>query len=298
MPKVSVVVATFQRAQELRRALDSLAAQTYENMEIILVDDNGTPSWCKTVAAIAADFRQRHPAVSMKTVVNEKNTGSAMARNIGISVSCGDYITFLDDDDVYFPDKVRKQVAFMEKGNYDFSITDLYLYNRNHKLVDRRIRSYLRYAKPEDLYKYHMMYHLTGTDTLMFQRDFLLRVGGFGPANVGDEYYLMQRSMEAGGHLGYLPECDVVAYIHTREDGGVSSGTQKILGENRLYQHKKTYFSRLDRKTRRYIRMRHYAVIAFADLRRGKFLPFTKSAAIAFLCDPVSCVNLLLHRRF
>lgn len=297
MEKVSVIVATFQRVQELRRALDSLAAQTYKNMEIILVDDNQESAWNEKVAAVAADFMQQNPSVSLKVIVNRENQGSAKARNIGISESSGFYVTFLDDDDVYLPDKVKKQAAFMAEGNYDFSITDLFLYNQNGKLADRRVRSYLRDAGREDLSKYHMMYHLTGTDTLMFKREFLVQIGGFGPANVGDEYYLMQRAIESEGRFGYLPDCDVKAYIHT-DEGGVSSGDGKIRGENALYAHKKAHFHEIDGKTRRYITMRHYAVLAFAELRRRRMLSFLKNAAIAFLCNPVSCITLVIKRRF
>lgn len=297
MDKVSIIVATFQRERELKRALDSLAVQTYENIEIILVDDNRDAAWNKRVATIVADFLQQYPLISMTVIVNKENQGSAKARNIGILESCGDYITFLDDDDVYFPDKVERQVSFMTKGSYDYSITDLYLYNQNEKLVDRRIRSYLKNARQEELKKLHMMYHLTGTDTLMFEREFLLRIGGFGPANVGDEYYLMQRAIESGGKFGYLPDCRVKAYIHT-DEGGVSSGDGKIQGENALYEYKKMHFDKIDSETRRYIRMRHYAVIAFAELRRKRLIPFVKHAVTAFFCAPISCVKLVIKRRF
>jgi len=296
MDKVSVIVATFRRTWELSRALNSLAAQTYENMEIILVDDNQEADWNGKVAAIVLDFMQQNPLVSLKVIVNQENQGSAKARNIGISQSCGQYITFLDDDDVYFPEKVKKQVSFMIQGSYDFSITDLYLYSQNEKLVDRRIRSYLIDADREDLGKYHMMHHLTGTDTLMFRREFLVRIGGFGPVNVGDEYYLMQRAIDAKGRFGYLPGCDVKAYIHTNE-GGVSSGDGKILGENALYAYKKEHFDKIDRKTRRYISMRHYAVLAFAEMRRKRFLPFSVYAGMSFLCSPVQFSKLLRSRR-
>lgn len=297
MNKVSVIVATFQRKQELKRALDSLAVQTYENIEIIVVDDNQDSAWNERVAMVVEDFMQKNPLVSVRVIVNQENQGSARARNIGISESCGQFVTFLDDDDVYLPDKIKRQVSFMIEGSYDCSITDLYLYNKVDKLVDKRIHNYLKSAKREELRKYHMMYHLTGTDTLMFKRDFLLQIGGFGPANVGDEYYLMQRVIDADASIGYLPGCDVKAYIHTSE-GGVSSGDGKILGENALYAYKKSHFDNVDGKSRRYIKMRHYAVIAFAELRRKRMLAFAKNAIVAFFCDPFSCIKLAIKRRF
>lgn len=296
MKLVSVVVATYKREAELKNALESLAKQTYPNMEIVLVDDNGNDEWNSKVSEIVEVFRNRYPKIILKYIVNNPNQGSAKTRNIGIHSANGYYITFLDDDDIYLPDKIRKQVEFMETNQYDYSITDLLLYNEDDKEIDKRIRSYIKETTVESLRMYHLKYHMTGTDTMMFKKEYLIQIGGFAPIDVGDEFYLMQRAIEGGGKFGYLPGCEIKAYVHTG-DGGLSSGKGKIDGENALYEYKKSFFDRLDAPTKRYIKMRHYAVIAFAQIRCRKNVSFVINAIKSFFCAPIAFFKMILGER-
>lgn len=297
MSKVSVVVATYKREESLRLALSSLAEQTYSDLEIVLVDDNGNEEFNSKVKAIVDWFVEKYPNTDIQYIVNNPNQGSAKTRNIGIFASKGEYITFLDDDDVYLPEKVEKQVKFMEEGNYDYSITDLYLYDENGKLVDKRIRSFIKDTSKEALLVYHLKYHLTGTDTMMFKKEYLTKIGGFAPIDVGDEYYLMQRAIDANGSFGYLPCNEIKAIVHLGEEGGLSSGENKIKGENALYEYKQGFLDRVDRKTKRYIKMRHFAVLAFAEIRRKKYGSFIKYAFKSFFSAPIACLKMFLFER-
>lgn len=292
MKLVSVVVATYKREAELKNALESLAKQTYPNMEIVLVDDNGNDEWNSKVSETVEVFRNRYPKIKLECIVNNSNQGSSKTRNIGIHSAHGDYITFLDDDDIYLPDKIRKQVEFMETNQCDYSITDLILYNEDDKKINRRIRSYIKETTVESLRLYHLKYHMTGTDTIMFKKEYLIQIGGFAPIDVGDEFYLMQRAIEEGGKFGYLPGCEIKAYVHTG-DGGLSSGDGKIKGENALYEYKKTFFDQLEAGDIRYIKMRHYAVIAYAELRRKNYVKFISNALKSFLASPCNFFTIL-----
>lgn len=296
MPEVSVIVATYRREPELKRALESLKAQQYKDFETIIVDDNADHEFNSKVSAIVGAFKSENPQMAITLITNPENKGSAETRNIGIHASEGKYITFLDDDDVYLPGKIEKQVEFMKKGDYDYSITDLDLYNENDKLIRRRVRGYIKDTSNESLVKYHLMYHLTGTDAMMFKKDYLLKIEGFAPINVGDEFYLMQRAINEKGKFGYLPGCDIKAYVHTGECG-LSSGEGKIIGENNLFEYKKSFFSQMDKKTVRYIKMRHDAVLAFAEIRLKKYGSFIKHAVKAFLYSPYSCIKMFLFER-
>lgn len=289
--KVSVIVPTYRRNAELELALNSIAQQTYQDLEIVLVDDNGCAEWNEKVAQVVYKFHKLYPQIQIRTIVNPENLGSARARNIGVMDLQGEFVTFLDDDDLYLPEKIQKQLLFMEEGGYDFSITDLYLYSEEGKLVDRRIRSYIKDTSRDALQRYHFMYHLTGTDTLMFRTEYIHQIKGFAPIDIGDEFYLMQRAIDGGGKFGYLPGCDVKAFVHTGE-GGLSSGDGKIQGENALYKFKKSHFSKIDPKTRRYIRMRHYAVLAYAEARRKRYIAFLINAVKSFISAPKQCVTL------
>lgn len=292
MKSVSVVVATYKQETELKKALESLAEQTYTCMEIILIDDNGNDEWNGKVFEIVDGFRKRYPDIVLEYIVNNPNQGSAKTRNIGINSAKGDYVTFLDDDDIYLPDKIRKQVEFMETNQYDYSITDLRLYNKDGKEIDRRIRSYIKETTVEALRMYHLKYHITGTDTMMFKKEYLIRIGGFAPIDVGDEFYLMQRAIEGGGKFGYLPECDIKAFVHTGDDG-LSSGDGKINGENTLYEYKKKFFNQLEASDVRYIKMRHYAVIAYAELRRKDYGQFISNVMKSFFASPCRFFTIL-----
>jgi len=296
MKLVSIVVATYKREADLKNAIESLAAQSYENIEIILVDDNGNEEWNSKISDIVDKFVLNHPNIPLNYIVNKPNKGSAITRNIGIEAAKGEYVTFLDDDDVYLPEKVKNQVEFMVRGSYDYSITDLVLYNENDKEIDRRVRTYIKDTSLSSLRLYHLKYHMTGTDTMMFKKEYLTKIGGFASIDVGDEFYLMHRAIEGGGSFGYLHGCDVKAYVHTGE-GGLSSGKGKIDGENALYEYKKSFFDNLDDPTKRYIKMRHYAVIAFAEIRCGKNVSFVINAIKSFFCAPIEFFKMILGER-
>lgn len=290
---VSVIVATYKREKSLKRALKSLVNQTYDSIEIIVVDDNADNEWNRKVEDIINEISKLHPIVYIK---NKTNKGSAETRNVGINISLGEYVTFLDDDDIYLRDKVKNQIEHMIENNSDYSITDLDLYDENERLIEKRTRGYIKEINKDNLLRYHLMHHMTGTDILMFKKDYLLNIGGFPSINVGDEFYLIQKAIEDGGVFSYLPLCDVKAYVHTETDG-LSSGESKIKGENELYEYKKRYFDRLDNKDIKYIKMRHYAVLAFAEIRRRNIIMIIKYTIYSFINSPSECINLVLARK-
>lgn len=293
---VSVVVATYHRGEELYNALMSLSQQTYPKIEAIVIDDSAAREWNEKVSSVIKKVRSETD-LSIQHIVNEKNKGSAATRNVGIDAAKGDYITFLDDDDIYLPEKIEMQLADMISADADFGMTDLYLYDLNDHLVDRRIRNYIENTSMEELFRYHLMYHMTGTDTLMFKKSYLKSIGGFPGIDVGDEFYLMKEAILHKGKFVYSPHCYVKAYVHTGESSGLSSGQGKIDGENALFDAKKKYFSQLNKADVGYIKTRHYAVIAFAELRRRSLVPFLVNAGLSFVSSPIGCIQILMQHK-
>ena len=104
--KVSVVIPTYDRPIELTRALKSAANQTYENIEIIVVNDSENDHPVFEIIEKLNDSR-------IKYYRNERSKGGNGARNTGILKATGNYIAFLDDDDEWFPKKLEKQMASM-----------------------------------------------------------------------------------------------------------------------------------------------------------------------------------------
>ncbi len=291
-PLVSIIVATYRRNEILQRALTSIANQTYKSFEIILVDDNDEKEWNSRVGGIVSRFKEEYPEVVIKYIVNSPNLGSAKTRNVGIDAASGELVTFLDDDDIYLPENLEKQVENMLTEAADFGISDLDLYYEDETLCEKRIRSFITSTAKADLIRYHLMYHLAGTDTMIFKREYLEKIGKFDPIDIGDEFYLMFKAIENGGKFTYMKGCYVKAYVH-RGEGGLSSGDGKIEGENKLHEFKLKHFDTLSKNDQKYVVARHFSVIAFAELRRKRYPAFAKNALKAFFTSPVNCLKIL-----
>ncbi|WP_297637059.1 glycosyltransferase family 2 protein [uncultured Clostridium sp.] len=289
--KVSIIVSTYRRKESLERALKSLIEQTYRNIEILVIDDNEDSKWNEEVKSTVLNLGDSR----IKYIKNKKNLGSAETRNRGIYAADGVYITFLDDDDVYGKYKVENQVNKMIKEKAEYSVTDLELVSEKDIKIEIRTREYIKKTDKDNLLKYHLMYHITGTDSMMFKTDYLRKINGFDPIDIGDEFYLMKKAIEAGGKFIYIPICDIKAYVHTGEES-LSSGESKIKGENILYKYKEKYFNRLTKKEIKYVKMRHFAVLAFAEIRRKKYMKFIKYSCMSMLNEPKECVKLIINR--
>ena len=289
MDKVSVIIPTYRRPREMvKRAVDSVAAQTYKNIEIVLVDDNAAPENIKereAVFALAAEY----DVTLLTLVTNPAPCGGAVSRNNGIAASAGDYITFLDDDDRYLPDKIEKQLAYMKENELDMCFTELRLVNSAEKTVDYREFSKIPSFDMETLLKYHLMHNITGTPTFMYKRELIERIGGFEDVRVSQEYYLMMKTIQADAKIGYYTGCGVVAYRH----GGptISSGKTKIIWEKKLYKFKQKYFDLLTKKEQRYVRFRYYAILSVSSLRSRDYIGWLFYGAIGALSSPVTFVS-------
>ncbi len=117
-PAVSVIVPTYNRPDFLTKALESIAAQTYKNCEVIVVNDAG-----RDVSAIVNSFQGR---LAITYLAHTENKGLAASRNTGINAAIGKYIAYLDDDDIYYPDHIETLVGFLENNDYKVAYTDAY----------------------------------------------------------------------------------------------------------------------------------------------------------------------------
>jgi hypothetical protein len=108
MPKVSVVIPTHNRAEVVGEAVESVLEQTYRDFEIIVVDDGSTDSTPAAVGRYLASHRER------VRYLWQENAGAPAARNAGMRVATGDYVAFLDSDDLYLPRRLEVGVGALE----------------------------------------------------------------------------------------------------------------------------------------------------------------------------------------
>jgi len=112
MPSVSVVVPTYNRAEFVEGAIETALNKTYDDLEVVVVNDGSTDGTPERLAAYADDDR-------IRVLRNETNRGITYSRNRGIDAARGEYVYTLDDDR-WHPEKVRKQVAVMEELGDDY----------------------------------------------------------------------------------------------------------------------------------------------------------------------------------
>lgn len=281
--KVSVIIPTHRRELRLvKRAVDSVASQTYDDVEIVVIDDS--PADYPEREAIAGYLGTVKASGGVQYIQNKAPMGGSLSRNVGISAAEGDYITFLDDDDEYLPEKVEKQLSFMLENGCDLSFSNMIMYNEAGKVVDYRDHPGITDFKNETLLRYHLTKNLSGTPTFMFKTEKLREIGGFPDARMGQDFYMMLKAIESGLEIRYIETCDIKVYKHS--SGGISQGRNKIEGENALYEFKKQYFNRLSKQEIRFVKFRHYAVMVVAYLRNRNPFAAAGMGFMAFVSSP------------
>ena len=137
-PKVSVIIPTYNRADFLIEAIESVLAQTFTDIEIIVVDDG----------SIDDTKEKLKPYLKKIEYVYIENGGPARARNTGMKMARGKYISFLDSDDLYYPHKLEIQAAFLEDNDdVDLVCSDLSAINDDGKILDElHLQNYHRAA--------------------------------------------------------------------------------------------------------------------------------------------------------
>ena len=114
---VSIIMPSYNTEEFIAESIQSVIEQTYSNWELIVVDDCSTDNTDELVASFLTDNRIRY-------LMNDKNCGAAASRNKALREAKGKWIAFLDSDDLWMPDKLEKQIEFMEKNDYHFSYTN------------------------------------------------------------------------------------------------------------------------------------------------------------------------------
>lgn len=285
---VSVIIPSYKRQKALvERAMRSVLEQSYQNVQLVLIDDNAKPELASYRAELTALVEELDDE-RVLYIQNEENLGGAGARNEGINHARGEYVTFLDDDDEYLPQKIEQQLVFMKENCLDVCFGKLCIYNEEDKLIDVREHELASFDKTY-LTKYHVKKHITGTPTFMLKKSVLEEIGGFEIVPMGQEYYLMQKILQTNAKLGYNPHCYIKAYRTKAE--AISTGKNKITGERALFKYKKNFFPILTFSEKQYVRCRHYAVMAIAYKRNKRYFGALWYLLVAVLCSPITAVK-------
>ena len=131
---VSIITPSYNTSRFIGETIESVIAQTYPNWEMIIVDDCSTDNTDEVVKPYLADSRIHY-------LKNPKNSGAAVSRNYALREAKGRWIAFLDSDDLWYPEKLEKQIAFMKKNNYAFTCTARESMHEDGTLMKRYVGS-------------------------------------------------------------------------------------------------------------------------------------------------------------
>ncbi len=235
-PLVSVIIPAYNAAPFIRAALRSVAAQTYRNLEVIVVDDGSTDDTCEQV--LGCD-----PTI---TLVRQPNGGAAVARNTGIERSHGAYVAFLDADDVWLPRKVERLVDALERRP---GVAAAY---HGYAAIDEAgmvIGQPVIRTHNGDFLEAMLLSCLFGPPMAMIRRACLDRIGLFDPAlRLGQDWDLFLRMALAGCQFHGVPE----VLVHCRTHGRNSTrDPEQAAAYTRLVLDRALADSRLPERLRR-----------------------------------------------
>lgn len=236
---VSIIITTYKRSDFLERALRSVIGQTYQNIEVIVVDDNDeSTEYHNKVVKIVENFQKEDNRIILLS--KGKNQGACAARNAGFSISKGKYINFLDDDDEFSSRKIELQVnKFSEVGSIVGAVGCFgIIKDENNRII---MHSYNK--KKGDVFFDSMIDLVCQTSLPLFRRDVLEESGGFEDIPSCQDALMQTKYFAVNPYYDYVGEELVTIYHHS--GSRISNGQGKIVGALELRKRYKRFYSRL-----------------------------------------------------
>lgn len=294
--KVSIIIPTYKRADLLSKCIKSVLDQTYSNVEVIVVDDNDpTTNWRKKTESILDEFKEEHRVIYIK---HEMNKNGSAARNTGFRVSTGEYICYLDDDDIFLKNKIMKQVECLEESKeMDACCCDYFKEGKEYILPDK-----VDYT--EDIL---LSNDTPQTSGIMFRRNCIECLKGFDESYIRhQDYELLLRFFEKGFLMKKINE---VLYVRERADNNNLPNGEKMqrVKEKFLLQFEKE-INKIDAQKKGF-KQKVYVINYFSVMKCyikdrelekaiGVMARCLKISPSVFLKETVNCISAAINYRW
>ncbi len=170
---VSVITPVYNAEEVIGKTLESIFAQTYKNIEIVLVDDCSKDNSQQVIR----EYQKNHPEICYFR--QPTNQGAGAARNKALELAKGQYVAFLDADDLWYPEKIEKQIRLLKEKKGAFSYTAIEMIDAYGKVVKKK-----RKVKEQINYRFLLKNTMIATSTVLIDRKIIgdfrmpLRRGG------------------------------------------------------------------------------------------------------------------------
>jgi glycosyltransferase involved in cell wall biosynthesis len=208
-PFVSVVVPVYNGERYLSRTLDSIIAQTVSDWEIVAVNDGSTDDSQKILDEYAKKYPQKISIISVN------NGGISRARNTGVSAARGTFIAFIDQDDLWKPEKLERQVRmFSENDNLGISFTNESIIDGNGALVHEKVFA-LNNKMKGDVFEQILFDNFIPISSVMLRRSLFREIGGFDPQySLAEDYDFLLRVVQKVP-VDYIDEPLLLYRVHS-----------------------------------------------------------------------------------
>lgn len=220
---ISVVIPTRNRRERLREAITSVQAQNWPTLEIIVVDEasiDGTDAMLAEMANIDPRLR---------VLRNPTPLGGSGARNVGWQVATGEYVAFLDDDDIWLPGKLLHQHALLAANPRAAAVSCSFILS-----MPGRPDVIKRLHAPLDEHELLRANHLGGASVCLVRRQSLTHIGGFDPALRSGQDWDLWLKLHAVGEILVCPE-PLVRYVMHADERITGNPRSQYTGRRRIH---------------------------------------------------------------
>ncbi len=204
--ETSIIVPNYNNGKYLQACIESILIQDYKNYEIIVIDDNSQDESLKILENYKLNPK-------LKVLKLNKNKGPSFCRNIGIRISKGKYIAFLDSDDYWEPNKLSTQINYIKKNSYDFTYTDYYSFKEiNNK---KKILKETNVRKKFDL-KSFLIDTSIGTSTIIISKNCISTIR-FKKTPIMEDYLFKCNLLRKGYYAFKASDKKLTAYRISQE---------------------------------------------------------------------------------
>lgn len=214
--RVSIVIPVYNGADYLAQAIDSAAAQSWKNLEVIVVNDGSNDGGATEKVAHSYGNRIRY--------ISKPNGGVASALNVGIQNMTGDYFSWLSHDDLYLPNKVKNQMRFLKKSGDPMQIVAGGYYIVDEARHPLAVMDFNQLYRKDELDKplFPVFHCAVNGCTLLIHKDHFKRVGMFDERLLTTQDYDMWFRMLRGISLKYVHSIDVISRDHPKQGSKVA----------------------------------------------------------------------------
>ena len=261
--KVTCVIPSYKRCDTVTRAIDSVLAQTYKNVEVCLVDDNVPGD--EYSQRLQEALKKYDGDCRVRYIAQEKHINGAVARNVGIKAANGEFVGFLDDDDEWLPEKIEKQMAVIQSKPSLDAVTALWILCENGK----EIRRCAPYTADNLQFKVFLREVAVYTSTLLIRKSAIERFGGFDGKLLRhqDLQFLVDALKEAKFEV--LPE--YLVKLHADSEINRPNVEKLIAAKKAFFNSVDDEFQKYSKADKKRIKNAHYYEVAFQALKSKQY---------------------------